>query len=162
MKSKDTRGRATCWLSRRRIFRSQRLITQGRLWIGRGNEEAATQEEEESSRSFSSDCFALSYTSFLLCCSYGALMSIAIALVRESSALMVGQYFKRRRDFVEIVVQIGAGIGVILFSVFFKEALGLVVALRLSVFLFFFFFLFCLLFCSSSCPPLYFPTSAPN
>ncbi len=53
-------------------------------------------------------------------------MSIAIALVRESSALMVGQYFKRRRDFVEIVVQIGAGIGVILFSVFFKEALGLV------------------------------------
>ena len=67
-------------------------------------------------------------------------MSIAIALVRESSALMVGQYFKRRRDFVEIVVQIGAGIGVILFSVFFKEALGLVVALRLSVFLFSFFF----------------------
>lgn len=60
------------------------------------------------------------------CCSYGALMSIAIALVRESSALMVGQYFKRRRDFVEIVVQMGAGIGVILFSVFFKEALGLV------------------------------------
>ncbi|XP_046644820.1 monocarboxylate transporter 3-like isoform X3 [Daphnia pulicaria] len=56
--------------------------------------------------------------------SYGALMSIAIALVRESSALMVGQYFKRRRDFVEIVVQMGAGIGVILFSVFFKEALG--------------------------------------
>ena len=69
-------------------------------------------------------------------------MSIAIALVRESSALMVGQYFKRRRDFVEIVVQIGAGIGVILFSVFFKEALGLVVALRLSVFLFSFFFCF--------------------
>ena len=56
--------------------------------------------------------------------SYGALMSIAMALVRESSALMVGQYFKRRRDFVEIVVQMGAGIGVILFSVFFKEALG--------------------------------------
>lgn len=51
-------------------------------------------------------------------------MSVAMALVRESSALMVGQYFKRRRDFVEIVVQMGAGIGVILFSVFFKEALG--------------------------------------
>lgn len=51
-------------------------------------------------------------------------MSIAMTLVRESSALMVGQYFKRRRDFVEIVVQMGAGIGVILFSVFFKEALG--------------------------------------
>ena len=47
-----------------------------------------------------------------------------MALVRESSALMVGQYFKRRRDFVEVVVQIGAGIGVILFAVFFKEALG--------------------------------------
>lgn len=56
--------------------------------------------------------------------SYGALMSVAMALVRESSALMVGQYFKRRRDFVEIVVQIGSGIGVILFAVFFKEALG--------------------------------------
>jgi len=56
--------------------------------------------------------------------SYGALMSVAIALVRESSALMVGQYFKRRRDFVEIVVQIGSGIGVSLFAVFFKEALS--------------------------------------
>lgn len=56
--------------------------------------------------------------------SYGALMSIAIALVRESSGLMVGQYFKRRRDFVEIVVQIGSGIGVSLFAVFFKETLG--------------------------------------
>ena len=56
--------------------------------------------------------------------SYGALMSIAVTLVRESSALMVGQYFKRRRDFVEIVVQMGGGIGVILFAVFFKEALG--------------------------------------
>lgn len=51
-------------------------------------------------------------------------MSIAIALVRESSALMVGQYFKRRRDFVEIIVQIGSGIGVSLFAVFFKETLG--------------------------------------
>lgn len=49
-------------------------------------------------------------------------MSVAAALVRETSALMVGQYFKRRRDFVEIVVQMGAAIGVILFAVFFKEA----------------------------------------
>lgn len=72
-----------------------------------------------------------------LCYSYGALMSIAIALVRESSALMVGQYFKRRRDFVEIVVQMGAGIGVILFSVFFKEALGLVKKKNRNFFFFF-------------------------
>ncbi|KAF4532380.1 hypothetical protein B566_EDAN004461 [Ephemera danica] len=56
--------------------------------------------------------------------SYGLVLGIGTCLVRESSGLMLGQYFKRRREFVEIVVQAGGGIGITLFSVFYKEAIG--------------------------------------
>jgi hypothetical protein len=49
---------------------------------------------------------------------------VGTCMVRESSGLMLGQYFKRRREFVEIVVQAGGGIGITLFSVFYKEAIG--------------------------------------
>ncbi|XP_046406251.1 monocarboxylate transporter 12-like [Ischnura elegans] len=56
--------------------------------------------------------------------SYGVVLGIGTCLVRETSGLMLGHYFKRRREFVEIVVQAGGGIGVTLFSVFYKEVLG--------------------------------------
>lgn len=56
--------------------------------------------------------------------SYGLFLGAGIGLARESSNLMVGQYFKRRRDAVDIVVQTGSGIGTALFSVFFREAIG--------------------------------------
>ncbi|CAB3369791.1 Hypothetical predicted protein [Cloeon dipterum] len=56
--------------------------------------------------------------------SYGIVFGVGIGMVRESSGLMLGQYFKRRREFVEIVVQAGGGIGITLFSVFYKEAIG--------------------------------------
>ncbi|KAJ8894188.1 hypothetical protein PR048_006798 [Dryococelus australis] len=56
--------------------------------------------------------------------SYGIVMGVGTGLVRETSSLMLGNYFKRRREFVEMVVQAGAGIGIALFSVFYKEAVG--------------------------------------
>jgi hypothetical protein len=56
--------------------------------------------------------------------SYGIVFGVGTCMVRESSGLMLGQYFKRRREFVEIVVQAGGGIGITLFSVFYKEAIG--------------------------------------
>ncbi|KAG8225690.1 hypothetical protein J437_LFUL001722, partial [Ladona fulva] len=56
--------------------------------------------------------------------SYGVFLGVGTCLVRETSGLMLGHYFKRRREFVEIVVQAGGGIGVTLFSVFYKEVLG--------------------------------------
>ena len=56
--------------------------------------------------------------------SYGVVMGVGAGLVRETSSLMLGHYFKRRREFVEMIVQTGAGVGIALFSVLYKEAVG--------------------------------------
>lgn len=56
--------------------------------------------------------------------SYGILLGIGAGVVRETSGLVLGHYFKRRREFVEMVCQTGAGVGVALFSVLYKEAVG--------------------------------------
>jgi hypothetical protein len=37
-------------------------------------------------------------------------------MVHETSVLMLSQYFKRRREQVEVVASLGSGLGVILFS----------------------------------------------
>lgn len=51
-------------------------------------------------------------------------MGVGCCLVRETASLMLGQYFKRRREFVESVAACGGGVGVALFSVLYKEAVG--------------------------------------
>ncbi|XP_065158955.1 monocarboxylate transporter 2-like isoform X2 [Atheta coriaria] len=56
--------------------------------------------------------------------SYGVFMGTGAGIVRETSGIMLGHYFKRRREFVEMVAQTGCGIGVALFSVLYKEAVG--------------------------------------
>ncbi|XP_063868688.1 monocarboxylate transporter 12-like isoform X2 [Scylla paramamosain] len=55
--------------------------------------------------------------------SYGLVLGVGVGMTREAANLMLGQYFRRRREFVEIIAQSGCGIGVTLFSVFFKEAI---------------------------------------
>ncbi|XP_066974856.1 monocarboxylate transporter 8-like isoform X2 [Macrobrachium rosenbergii] len=55
--------------------------------------------------------------------SYGLVLGIGVGMTRETANLMLGQYFKRRREFVEIIAQSGCGIGITLFSVFFKETI---------------------------------------
>ncbi|XP_042206022.1 monocarboxylate transporter 12-like isoform X1 [Homarus americanus] len=45
-------------------------------------------------------------------------------MTRDSSTLMVGQYFKRRREFVEIIVVSGSGLGITVMSVFIRGAIG--------------------------------------
>ncbi|XP_055684488.1 monocarboxylate transporter 12 [Lutzomyia longipalpis] len=56
--------------------------------------------------------------------SYGIVVGVGASMVRESSAVMLGLYFKRRRQFVEMVTLSGEGIGVALFSVILKEGVG--------------------------------------
>ncbi|XP_043207248.1 monocarboxylate transporter 12-like [Amphibalanus amphitrite] len=56
--------------------------------------------------------------------SYGLVLGIGIGLTRETSDLMTGQYFKRRREFVEIIVQSGAGIGLTLVSTILRYSVG--------------------------------------
>ena len=43
---------------------------------------------------------------------------LGVGMTRDSSALMVGQYFKRRRELVEIFVVSGSGLGVTVMSSF--------------------------------------------
>ncbi|XP_026668150.1 monocarboxylate transporter 10 isoform X2 [Ceratina calcarata] len=55
--------------------------------------------------------------------SYGLVLGTGAGLVRETAGLMLGHYFKKRREFVEMVMQAGVGVGIVLFSVFYREAL---------------------------------------
>lgn len=66
--------------------------------------------------------FATQYHQALL--SYGFVMGAGAGMVRETSGLVLAHYFKQRREFVEMVVQAGTGVGVALFSVLYKEAVG--------------------------------------
>lgn len=56
--------------------------------------------------------------------SYGLVLGIGAGIVRETSTIVLSHYFKRRREFVEMVAQSGAGVGIALFSVLYKEAIG--------------------------------------
>ncbi|XP_037803161.1 monocarboxylate transporter 12-like isoform X1 [Penaeus monodon] len=56
--------------------------------------------------------------------SYGTVIGIGVGMTRDSSTLMVGQYFKRRREFVEIIVVSGSGLGITVMSVFIRGAIG--------------------------------------
>jgi len=44
------------------------------------------------------------------------IIGIGIGLTRDASTLMVGQYFKRKRDMVEIIVVAGSGLGIVVMS----------------------------------------------
>jgi hypothetical protein len=54
----------------------------------------------------------------------GVIVGIGSSMVRESAAVMIGNYFKRRRQFVEMITMSGEGVGVALFSVILKEGVG--------------------------------------
>ena len=56
--------------------------------------------------------------------SYGLLFGIGCCAVREASSLMVGQYFKTRRELAEMFVLTGPGIGIALFSLLYRQSLG--------------------------------------
>ena len=53
--------------------------------------------------------------------SYGLVIGVGVAMVLDTSVLMVGQYFKRRREMVEVVVVAASGMGVTLMSFFVRE-----------------------------------------
>ncbi|KAJ8712329.1 hypothetical protein PYW07_005171 [Mythimna separata] len=56
--------------------------------------------------------------------SYGVVLGVGCGFVRESAGLVLGAYFRRRRQFVELVAHAGGGVGIALFSVAYKEAVG--------------------------------------
>lgn len=46
-----------------------------------------------------------------------------MGLARDCATLMVAQYFKRRREMVEIFVVSGSGLGIAIMSAFIKGAI---------------------------------------
>ncbi|RWS06595.1 monocarboxylate transporter 10-like protein, partial [Dinothrombium tinctorium] len=55
--------------------------------------------------------------------SYALFFGFGVGLCREASDIMLGQYFKRKRAFVEIFVQSGIGLGVCTMSFIFHECI---------------------------------------
>ncbi|XP_076335932.1 monocarboxylate transporter 10-like [Tachypleus tridentatus] len=53
--------------------------------------------------------------------SYSIFMSCGLGTARETSSVMIGQYFRRKREFVEMFVQSGTGLGIAVMSVLLKE-----------------------------------------
>nr|CAD7454644.1 unnamed protein product [Timema tahoe] len=56
--------------------------------------------------------------------SYGTVIGIGVGMTRDCSTLMVAQYFKRRREFVEIFIVSGSGLGISVMSAFIKRAIS--------------------------------------
>ncbi|XP_034939068.1 monocarboxylate transporter 10-like isoform X1 [Chelonus insularis] len=56
--------------------------------------------------------------------SYGTVVGIGVGITRDCSTLMVAQYFKRKREFVEIFIVSGSGLGIAVMSAFIKGAIG--------------------------------------
>ena len=56
--------------------------------------------------------------------SYGLLFGVGCCAVRESAMLMIGQYFKDKREVVEMCGIAGVGLGVIIFSILYTEVVG--------------------------------------
>ena len=55
-----------------------------------------------------------------------------VGMARDPAAHMVGQYFKRKRELVEIVLVSGSGLGITVMSLFIKESIGFVYCFNFS------------------------------
>ncbi|KAL6447535.1 hypothetical protein ACFW04_000030 [Cataglyphis niger] len=56
--------------------------------------------------------------------SYGTVVGIGVGMTRDCSTLMVAQYFKRKRELVEIFIVSGSGLGIAVMSAFIKGAIA--------------------------------------
>ncbi|KAG5871507.1 hypothetical protein JTB14_027170 [Gonioctena quinquepunctata] len=56
--------------------------------------------------------------------SYGTVVGIGVGITRDCSTLMVAQYFKRRREFVEIFIVSGSGVGISTMSLIIRSTIG--------------------------------------
>lgn len=68
-------------------------------------------------------CLFSSFTSQFqqLYFSYGAVVGIGVGLCRITANLMVGQYFKRKREAVEVIIHCATGVGMVVMSAIFKH-----------------------------------------
>ncbi|XP_013793495.1 monocarboxylate transporter 12-B-like [Limulus polyphemus] len=55
--------------------------------------------------------------------SYGIFVGCGVSMTRDAATLMVGQYFKRKRELVEIAIFCGTGLGMTIMPVFLSECI---------------------------------------
>lgn len=55
--------------------------------------------------------------------SYATVVGVGVGMSRDCSTLMVAQYFKRKREFVEIFIVSGSGLGIAVMSLFIKSSI---------------------------------------
>lgn len=55
--------------------------------------------------------------------SYGIVLGFGVAMTRDTSMFMVGQYFKKRRELVELLLAAGTGLGVAVVPIFIVECI---------------------------------------
>lgn len=51
------------------------------------------------------------------------MVGIGVNITRDCSTIMVAQYFKKKRELVEIFVVSGSGCGIIFMSIFYKRSI---------------------------------------
>eukprot|EP00095_Tigriopus_kingsejongensis_P005305 snap_masked-scaffold337_size202799-processed-gene-0.14 protein:Tk05305 transcript:snap_masked-scaffold337_size202799-processed-gene-0.14-mRNA-1 annotation:"low quality protein: monocarboxylate transporter 8-like" len=56
--------------------------------------------------------------------SYGIMMGIGVGMTRDPATLMIGQYFKRKRDLVEMVLVSATGLGLAAMSIFLHATMS--------------------------------------
>ncbi|XP_059083394.1 monocarboxylate transporter 10-like isoform X2 [Tigriopus californicus] len=56
--------------------------------------------------------------------SYGLMMGIGVGMTRDPATLMIGQYFKRKRELVEIILVSGSGLGLTVMSMFLHRSMS--------------------------------------
>ncbi|XP_050312458.1 monocarboxylate transporter 12-like [Anthonomus grandis grandis] len=56
--------------------------------------------------------------------SYGTVLGIGVGVTRDCAILMVAQYFKRRRELVEVFIVAGSGLGIVLMSLMVRSTIS--------------------------------------
>lgn len=53
----------------------------------------------------------------------GIVVGLGVGITRDCSIVMIAQYFKKKREFVEVVTVAGSGLGIVVMSIFLKRAI---------------------------------------
>lgn len=53
----------------------------------------------------------------------GIVVGLGVGITRDCSIVMIAQYFKKKREFVEVLTVAGSGFGIIAMSIFVKRAI---------------------------------------
>lgn len=53
----------------------------------------------------------------------GIIVGLGVGITRDCSIIMIAQYFKKKREFVEALTVAGSGLGIVIMSTFLKKSI---------------------------------------